>query len=407
MTIELSNLTFTNQADIVPASGVEQIFNTGIANTLAGDDIITGTVDSDSIPTVLQIYDGFPDWWPGQRPGIYNDIGGVIETGGGNDIITGISQGREGIIPDYGDDSDGIINRGTIDTGNGKDIIIGIAQNPRGSAGIVGLEESHSIINTGDGDDTIIGTGPAMGIGNTYNNTLDTGRGDDIITGNGSIGLYNTSANFNTGDGNDTITGNCTEYGVGLYNGGFMDTGDGDDIITGAIDLTRINDGFYLIGIQNTDFGGIINTGNGDDTITSIGLFVNYGTIDTGNGDDIITSIGLLENYGTGIIDTGNGNDSIITEGGFSSSYGSLGSMFLGNGKDYLKGFGSGIFNGGNGKDTLELTSGSYTVGISGTAVNFTKDGIIMNTSEFEKLQAGNTIYNFSSLTNGQTISVA
>jgi len=30
-----------------------------------------------------------------------------------------------------------------------------------------------------------------------------------------------------------------------------------------------------------------------------------------------------------------------------------------------------------------------------------------MNTSEFEKLIAGNTIYNFASLTAGQTISVA
>jgi hypothetical protein len=42
MPIELSNLTFTNQADVVPMSGVEQILNTGIANTLAGNDTITG-----------------------------------------------------------------------------------------------------------------------------------------------------------------------------------------------------------------------------------------------------------------------------------------------------------------------------------------------------------------------------
>jgi hypothetical protein len=42
MAIELSNLTFTEQDDVVPASGVEEIFNNGIANTLAGNDIITG-----------------------------------------------------------------------------------------------------------------------------------------------------------------------------------------------------------------------------------------------------------------------------------------------------------------------------------------------------------------------------
>jgi len=403
MTIELSNLTFTNRADIVPASGVEQIFNTGIANTLAGNDTITGTANS--LSTVVDL-NGFPDGFPRIIPGIYNDIGGTINTGNGDDIITGISPGREGILPDNGDYGYGIINRGTIDTGNGNDIITGIGQGPMGLSGIISTE-SEGIINTGDGDDTIIGTGLTGGTIIANDTIFDTGKGNDIIVGNGSIGLYNTSANFNTGDGNDTITGNCTDYGVGLYNGGFMDTGDGDDIITGAIDLSRINDGFYLIGLQNTDGGGIINTGNGDDIITSIGLFANNGTINTGNGDDIITSIGLFENYGAGTIDTGNGNDSIITEGGFSSSYGSLGSMFLGNGKDYLKGFGSGIFNGGNGKDTLELTSGSYTIGISSAGVDFTKDGIIMNTSDFEKLQAGGTTYNFNSLTNGQTIFVA
>jgi hypothetical protein len=43
MAIELSNITFTDEDDIVPASGEDEIINTGIANTLAGDDIITGT----------------------------------------------------------------------------------------------------------------------------------------------------------------------------------------------------------------------------------------------------------------------------------------------------------------------------------------------------------------------------
>jgi hypothetical protein len=45
MAIELSTITFTEQDDIVPVSGVEKIVNTGIANTLAGNDIITGTGD--------------------------------------------------------------------------------------------------------------------------------------------------------------------------------------------------------------------------------------------------------------------------------------------------------------------------------------------------------------------------
>jgi len=67
MALDLSNLTFTEQDDIVPASGVEEIFNTGITNTLAGNDAITGT--------------GFT--------GIENYS--TLNTDDGNDIITGNS----------------------------------------------------------------------------------------------------------------------------------------------------------------------------------------------------------------------------------------------------------------------------------------------------------------------------
>jgi hypothetical protein len=68
MAIELSNLMFTEQDDIVPASGVEEIVNTGIANTLAGNDIIIGTSNGSN--------------------GIYV-ISGSINTADGNDTITG------------------------------------------------------------------------------------------------------------------------------------------------------------------------------------------------------------------------------------------------------------------------------------------------------------------------------
>jgi hypothetical protein len=159
-----------------------------------------------------------------------------------------------------------------------------------------------------------------------------------------------------------------------------MDTGDGNDIITGTGSVSIAN------------------------TINS--------TIDTGDGNDLISAMGTrdgIENYGT--INTGKGNDRIIADGGYCGDFVGSGSVFLGNGQDYLKGFGNGNFNGGNGQDILELTSGSYTIEISGTTVNFTGYnywGInIMKTSEFEKLIAGSTMYDFSSLTNGQTISVA
>ena len=81
-----------------------------------------------------------------------------------------------------------------------------------------------------------------------------------------------------------------------------------------------------------------------------------------------------------------------------------MGSVFLENGKDYVNGFGTGNFNGGNNEDILELPSGTYTVGKSGATVSFTNNGVIMYTSEFEKLIVGSTTHNFTKLTQGQII---
>jgi len=153
------------------------------------------------------------------------------------------------------------------------------------------------------------------------------------ITGTGNVGIYNSSyipqsyPQINTGEGNDTITG------IGDF----------------------INEGS-------------INTGNGNDSIFSYEGLSNYNyftasTIDTGNGNDTITSFGTIFNNGE--INTGNGNDSIIVYGGVGADFEGGGNVFLGDGKDYLKGFGSGNFYGGTGKDRLELTAGIYTVGIS------------------------------------------
>jgi hypothetical protein len=297
MAIELSNLTFTDEADIVPASGVEEILNQydGITNTLAGDDIITGIGISRYI---------FLNY-------------GTLNTGDGNDILTGIHNPNG--IPDL--------------AGAGF----------RNSAG---SQSPTAVIDTGNGNDTISGIAR---------------RGAGIVASGGII---------KTGDGNDTITGNAINVGISVLFG-TIDAGDGNDTITG--------------------------------TAVDFGIRISSDTINTGKGNDTITGIGSIGIYNDGTINTGSGQDSIITDGGFDG----MGSVFLENGKDYLKGFGSGIFNGGNGEDTLELTSGIYTVGISGTAVNFTKGSIIMNTSDFEKLQAGDITYNFNSLINGQTIIVA
>jgi len=443
MTIELSDITFTIKADVIPPFGVEDILNTGISNTLAGNDIIkgdsnnsiitstnrkestglsnTGTLNTgdgnDILTGIFNDQDTSPKTDIQQIYGIRSTIG-VIDTGNGNDIIKGIIQKDQdlgyilnaAIRNDYqstiytgnGNDiitgihndlfnysGNGIINEGFINTGDGNDIIEGTVTS--------GVGISSGTINTGDGNDIIKGTATigggigTIGVGIFFNSSygtdtsiaVDTGRGNDIIAGTGNtIGLeiYTT---ITTGDGNDTIRGTGV-FGEGFYNAqGSVYTGDGNDIITGS---SRDN----------------LSISNGNQYRTS-------SIIDTGDGNDVITGISGAGIYNSGIIKTGNGNDSLIADASYSIDFHGEGSVFLENGKDFLKGFGSGIFNGGNGKDTLELTTpGVYIIGISGTTVNFFAPQFTttMQTSDFEILIAGGTTYDFSSLTDGQIISI-
>jgi hypothetical protein len=365
MVLELSNIIFTDQDDSVPSSGMEEIFNTGIANTLAGNDVITGTGNY----------------------GLGNS--GTFNTNDGNDTITGTGF-TTGITLNF---------PSTVDTGKGNDVITGTASI---YYGIINL----GTFNTDDGNDLITGTAGLYGIIIGSEATLDTGKGNDIITGTAIGGIAN-SGTINTGYNEDSI---ISQGYFSNYGGVFL--GDGNDSINVSYGDTEFRNN--IISNYNA-----IETGNGDDTITSNGVIYNTGVINTGNGDDSIivggginnltdTSYGIYNNGGA--INMGDGNDSIISNKGFESGPNSSGAWFLGEGDDYIKGFGSGDFYGGNGNDTLELTPGTYTVGIwgeGGESPIFTKGNQLMITSEFEKLKAGSTIYGFSSLTAGQIIIVS
>jgi hypothetical protein len=426
MAIELSNVTFTEQDDIVPESGVkERIVNTGITNTLAGNDTITGTY----------VYDPSPGN-DRSHTGIYNI--GTLDTAEGNDIITGIGgeygiensstfntvEGEEYGIEksstlNTGEGNDiitawgeyyGIENTGTLNTGEGNDIITASA---RDSAFV-----NTGTFNTADGND-VIESSSGRDIGNsisiTQGSIFDTGNGNDRISGGGGdTGISNASFTFNTGDGNDTIEGGAGANGI--KNKGLINTGNGKDTIIAQASGESFFQGFETLYAGLSNFS-TIDTGEGEDVITvsgnikngvAIRALENFGFIGTGDGNDIITSIGVIDNEG--VINMGDGNDSIIANEGFESGFNSSGAWFLGEGEDYIKGFGSGDFYGGNGNDTLELTPGTYTVGIwgeGGESTIFTKGNQLMITSEFEKLKVGNTLYDFTNLTAGQIITVA
>jgi hypothetical protein len=302
---------------------------------------------------------------------------------------------------------------GSLDTGKGHDIITG--------TGSFGIQNSSSTFTTGDGDDRITGNSnggitddgrSTTGISN--HGPMDTGDGNDIITGTNigfGFGITNSS-DITTGNGNDIITGSG---GTGIYNVGTINAGNGEDFIISQGSFFNSGGVFYHA-LENFNF---IGTGDSNDIITSTGVIYNEGVIETGNGDDSIivdggvdditgTTYGIYNNGGA--INMGDGNDSIIANEGFESGPNSSGAWFLGEGDDYIKGFGSGDFYGGNGNDTLELTPGTYTVGIwgeGGESPIFTKNNQLMITSEFERLIAGSTIYDFTSLTAGQIIVVA
>ena len=220
------------------------------------------------------------------------------------------------------------------------------------------------------------------------------------ISNQASIENYGT---INTGNGQDFII----SRGGNLINWGGVFLGDGNDSLAYddyVADVpTRTLENFNFIG-----------TGDGNDIITSTGAIYNQGIIETDHGDDFIIVDGGVDGTGTGYgiynnggaINMGDGNDSIIANEGFESGPNSSGAWFLGEGDDYIKGYGSGDFYGGNGNDTLELTPGTYTVGIW-DRVTLSKGNSLMLASEFEYLIAGNITYNFASLTAGQTIVVA
>jgi hypothetical protein len=290
---------------------------------------------------------------------------GVAKTLAGDDRITGVGPGRRSSIS-----NSGILNYGTLDMDKGNDMITGTYDATEYSlhnANYVIPNNRRSIYRDNRG--------------RTYDYPEDPNSPIPLPVNN--YGIYNDGT-INTGEDNDRITGsNITESGYAI------------SITLGSLGYTRSS-----VGIYN---GGTINTGSGNDSIISDGKLINYyGQVLLEDGDDTITSYGVI--YNDGEINTGKGNDSIITNGGFESGLNNSGSVLLGEGVDYLNGFGNGTFNGGEGEDTLELTFGSYIIGRVGAVMSFTNGSSVMITSEFEKLKAGDQIYNFSSLTDGQRI---
>ena len=199
LVINLSTLLFTNKVDIIPLLGTAEIVNTGIANTLAEKDRITGTsINGIGIDTRI-----------GDDYGIYNQ--GFIYTGAGNDLITGTVSGGTGVY--------GIYNQGTINTGSGKDIITGNGNYGNGLFFTVANTPPKPIIGTNK-DDILNGTpGNDLIQGLNGQDCIHGLEGDDTLEGgNGKDILYG-------GTGNDSLSGgNGADVLVGVDPNSYVNT---------------------------------------------------------------------------------------------------------------------------------------------------------------------------------------
>ena len=158
-----------------------------------------------------------------------------------------------------------------------------------------GWDAGFDDIKTLGGSDTVKGKSSYNTGVNIYGaGSIDTGYGDDTIAGTSS-GLY-TSGIRNHGEilcgyGNDTVIGASTGIGGGIENLdlGLIDTGDGNDVVTGT---TSWKD---YAGIHND---GTISTGRGNDVIDTIGGFGGFGVYKMGRGGDTLKGFGPGWFYG-------------------------------------------------------------------------------------------------------------
>ena len=122
----------------------------------------------------------------------------TIDALSGDDTIAGKSDRSDGISVD-----DGAIN-----TGDGNDTITGIGND-------AGIQLFYGNINTGNGNDTITGAGKYVGI-DFYKSTINTGNGNDTVDAlEGGFSGYNSNDKVYLGAGNDSLKG----FGDGNFYG--------------------------------------------------------------------------------------------------------------------------------------------------------------------------------------------
>lgn len=243
----LKGYKFSNDPDSVSRRNLA-VQPAEIIDSLAGDDVIRGVSRTEN--------------------GIFIDDGTIL-TSSGDDFVIGRSLVDSGRGPD--DRGHGIHNvGGVIDTGSGNDNVFGF-NSSRGRAGIL----TSGLIETGAGDDVITGIGTlSSGIRVDSGGTLKAGEGNDTISGVALSGKFGSAISvqggkISLGAGNDLLDAK----GGGISGNGKIGLGKGDDTFSGFVDLGKVHidggkgrdlvaflDGSYVVTIDE----GMVSFTNGN-----------------------------------------------------------------------------------------------------------------------------------------------
>jgi Ca2+-binding RTX toxin-like protein len=269
-----------------------------------GDDRLNGGQGND------QIDGGDGDDQISEDPGndtIAGGPGDEDEYDGGNE--GGVSISLDGVANDTGPTgTDNVLpDIENIDTGNGDDVVIGSAADNS-----IRTSGGNDVVNGGDGNDDItLDDGNDTGSGGGGNDEISGGRGNDVLDGGaGDDELFDFAGTdqLSGGDGRDLLD---SETGADTISGGpgvdtvaYWDSNSGVSVSLDGV----ANDGTPGAG-QNvgTDVENIIGSGGNDVLIGSAGVNLLNGE----EGDDV-----LMSRDGSADVDVcGDGLDAVVGDG--------------------------------------------------------------------------------------------
>lgn len=364
--LNLAVQRWTYFADVYPATPSPVALTGGpfaaSADALAGNDRITGTGDNS----------------------VNGGVGSLLSNGRfymslGNDYFAGT-----GAAGDTASGDGAIGNNGAA----GISLTSGSILNTGVTVGLLGLLSLD--------DDTVVGVGGAGSDGTNGSNGADGAWAGNGVAGGaggaGGVGInVECGSQLLTGDGRDSITGTGGVGGDGGNGGaGGNGTTPGAGGAGGAAGAGGI--GIYVSSSSSID------TGRGADSITGIGGAA--GTAGTAGANGVSTGAAVAGN-GAGIYNKGNiymgaGRDTLdALQGGFAG----CGNYYMGSDNDTVKGFGKGTFYGDSGWDTLVLPGqgSDYTIelinGVQGNySISDNCSKVTMTALSFESITFTGTV---------------